>query len=370
MPSTRALRINVCIGLLIGLALAFGLSPAGRAADTPPAPGFAWRPQNSGTKERFRGLSVVNDRVAWASGTNATYTRTTDAGVTWTPWRVIAAVPDGLDFRDVEAFDEWTAYLLASGPGRSSRLYRTEDAGETWILSYTNPDSTGFLDAIAFWDTKRGIIFGDPVGGKFRVFLTENGGRTWKAADPAALPPALPHEGGFAASGTCLITLKGSPHAWFATGGAGASRVFRTSDFGRSWAVAEVPILAKSASAGVFSLAFRDPLNGLAIGGDYQSPDRPGSSLARTGDGGKTWTLLDRAPAGYRSAISFAPGEDASTVLTVGPGGADVSVDGGTTWSPVSGRGYHAAVLATDRSGWAVGDAGRIQYLVPTAAAK
>jgi hypothetical protein len=69
----------------------------------------------------FRGLCAVSAKVAWVSGTKGTYGRTTDAGKTWS----VGAVPgaEKLDFRDVEAFGESTAYLLSAGPGEDSRIY-------------------------------------------------------------------------------------------------------------------------------------------------------------------------------------------------------------------------------------------------------
>ena len=71
----------------------------------------------------------------------------------------------GLDFRDIHAVDARTAYLLSIGPGDRSRIYKTDDGGTTWTLSFTNRDPQGFLDAIAFWDGERGLALGDPLDG-------------------------------------------------------------------------------------------------------------------------------------------------------------------------------------------------------------
>ena len=37
--------------------------------------------------------------------------------------------------------------------------------GATWKLLFTNPDAKGFFDAIAFWDSRQGIVAGDAVDG-------------------------------------------------------------------------------------------------------------------------------------------------------------------------------------------------------------
>src|SRR4051794_37809823 len=92
------------------------------------APG-QWQPQVIKTDADFRGLCAVGAKVAWVSGTRGTFGRTTDGGATW----VAGAVPgaEKLDFRDVEAFGEDTAYVLSAGPGDASRIYKTTDGGKT-----------------------------------------------------------------------------------------------------------------------------------------------------------------------------------------------------------------------------------------------
>lgn len=117
-----------------------------------------WQRQNVDSKASLRGLSVVNDRVVWASGTGGTVLRTTDGGKTWS----VMKVPDAekLDFRDIEAFDANTAYILSIGTGESSRIYKTVDGGKTWKLQFKNTNEKAFFDALAFWgrDTRNGNV--------------------------------------------------------------------------------------------------------------------------------------------------------------------------------------------------------------------
>jgi photosystem II stability/assembly factor-like uncharacterized protein len=317
-----------------------------------------WEPQKSGTQARLRGLSVVSPKIAWASGSDGTCLRTTDGGATW----VVRTVPQAadLDFRDIEARDENRATLLSIGPGVQSRIYQTADGGATWTLRYTNPDPKGFLDAIAFWDTERGLALGDPVEGLFAILLTEDRGRTWTPIARDSLPAALTSEGAFAASGTCLVVQAGG-YAWFGTGGGIVSRVFRTTDWGKTWTAHETPVRAGSPSAGIFSLAFRDANHGIAVGGDFKAPEDSRGFAAGTHDGGRTWTLAKgRAPGGYRSAACWVPDAKAPTCVAVGPTGTDLSHDGGEDWQPLAGRGYDAAAFVSQEAGWAVGEGGRI----------
>lgn len=315
--------------------------------------------QSSGVKSRLRGLCVVNSQIAWTSGSEGTVLLTIDGGKAWTK----RPVPNSasLDFRDVHALDARRAWILSIGAGEKSRIYATSDGGATWTLQHQNHDPKVFLDAIAFWDAKHGIVLGDPVDGRYTILITDDGGTTWTKSPSEGMPHALDGEGAFAASGTCLV-VQGDRNAWFATGGAKVSRVFRSTDRGRTWSAHETPILAGKATAGIFSLDFRDAQKGVAVGGDYQAMDLRDQVFTSTSDGGRTWSTPNppNGPSGYRSAVATMPGTTGPTLIAVGPTGADRSDDGGRTWKPWGNSGFHAVGLTPPNTGWAVGEAGRI----------
>jgi photosystem II stability/assembly factor-like uncharacterized protein len=279
------------------------------------ATALAQKIELSHTTESLRGVSAVSRQIAWASGTHGTYLRTIDAGHTWTS----AQVPDAttLDFRAVVAFSADEAFLMSSGPGDQSRIYHTTDAGQHWTLQFTNTNPKGFFDSMAFWDAKHGIVLGDPIPDdsgklKFEVLLTSDG-NTWQQIPSAQLPEALEGEGAFAASNSCIALLyprslgaDPSPwmNIWFATGGK-AARVFHSADHGKTWQVADTPIVHGPESAGIFSVAFRDAMHGVIAGGDYKHPDQDGPNLAFTQDGGKSWALSPLKPQAYFSAVAY-----------------------------------------------------------------
>ena len=317
-----------------------------------------WVEQQSGVSVRLRGVSAVSHKVAWASGAGGTYLRTTDGGKTWRAGRVPDA--EGLDFRDVDAFDADTAFLLSIGEGDKSRIYKTTDGGLHWTLQFRNKRPEAFFDCMAFWDRSRGVAVSDPVGGRFLIIQTEDGGRTWSEADAARMPRARPGEGAFAASGTC-VAVGGASDVWFGTGGPEGARVFRSTDGGRSWSASEAP-LAKGKTAGVFSLAFRDARHGVAVGGDYTKEKDSAGSAALSNDGGGTWRPVgDSRPNGYRSCVAVIRGTRGPALVAVGPSGSDYSSDGGRTWSAFGVEGFHAVSVARDGSVmWAVGEGGRV----------
>jgi photosystem II stability/assembly factor-like uncharacterized protein len=272
------------------------------------------RVQISHTTESLRGVSAVSRQVAWASGTHGTYLRTTDGGKTWSAAQVVDAT--SLDFRGVVAFSADEAFLMSSGPGEQSRIYFTRDAGKHWDLQFTNKNPKGFFDSIAFWDPKHGVVLGDPVPDengklKFEVLVTDDG-ESWQPLPPAQLPEALEEEGAFAASNSCVAILRKraadssgtDSNIWFASGGK-AARVFHSADRGQTWEVIETPVVHGPESAGIFSIAFRDPQHGVIAGGDYKHPREDGPNLAFTDDGGKSWKLSDIRPQAYFSAIAY-----------------------------------------------------------------
>ena len=317
----------------------------------------AWTEQQSGVTARFRGISAFSDRVAWASGSGGAVVRTADGGATWQ--RLTIPNAEKLDFRDIDAVSDDTAFALSIGSGESSRIYKTSDAGKTWTLQYTNTDPKAFFDAMAFWDAERGLAFSDSVDGQLVILRTEDGGRAWTRVPAAGLPPALESEGAFAASGT-NVAVHGRDHVWIGTS---ASRVLRSTDGGRSWSATTTPV-ATGASTGIFSIAFRDAQHGIVVGGDYRKEGDAVDNAAVTGDGGRTWQAV-KGLSGFRSVVAYLPGGPLPTLIAVGPQGADQSTDDGRTWTPVTGAtGLHTfAVAKRGRAGWGAGENGRILRL-------
>jgi photosystem II stability/assembly factor-like uncharacterized protein len=312
----------------------------------------SWQSATSGTSAELRGLSVVDARVAWASGTKGTVLRTVD-GAHWQAMQVPDA--DKIDFRDIHAFDARTAIVMGAGPGAASRLYRTSDGGASWQLLATNAYADGFWDAMAFWDKDHGILFGDPVKGSFQVYVTADGGATWREVQASGLE-AMPSEGAFAASGTCL-TVAGTNDAWISTGGAGSSRVFHSADRGRTWRAATTPVPAGAAAKGVFSVAFPNAKEGMAVGGDYKEALLAGVNGARTADGGATWTAVAVQPAGYLSVVVPVPGAPRAFVAA-GLAGSGYSRDGGASWTVLDRTPVNTVGFANPATGWAVGPKG------------
>jgi photosystem II stability/assembly factor-like uncharacterized protein len=317
-------------------------------------PHLSWRLTHTGTTARFRGLAPVSSSVAWVAGASGTVLRTVDGGRHWAS--VGPADASTLEFRDIEAFDARHAVALTIGEGTDSRIYSTYDGGRSWTRTFQNEDAAAFYDCMTFLDARHGLALSDPVDGKFRILATADGGRHWAVVPGKGMPAALTGEFAFAASGTCLVSTHGV--AYFATGGGATARIFSSSDLGRSWKVADSP-LPSGASAGIYSLAFAGPSRGIAVGGDFQTPDAAPDGSAYLA--GHRWKVSRTVPGEYRSGAAWVG--RGPVALTVGPTGSDVSWNGGRDWKPFDTGSFDAVMCAHDGSCWASGEQGRVARL-------
>jgi len=341
------------------LSLVLALSVAATAARA------QWVPQQSGTDAEFRGLVALSPSVVWASGTRNRVVHSTDGGRTWK----LDSIPTGstLDLRAIAASSATVAWSLSAGPAEQgqAQIFHTDD-GARWNKQFETTQHGVFLDALAFWDAQHGIALSDPVGGELFILATDDGGKTWARVAATGATAVLPGEAAFAASGTCL-TVQGESNVWIGTGGGPRARVFRSSDRGRSWTVADTPIHAGNSAAGIFSVAFADAEHGVAVGGEYSKPKQAFDNVAVTSDGGRTWRLAHGPlPPGYMSAVAYIPATNGRSLVAVGLAGTATSSDGGEGWAMIDTVAYNSVAFASRTDGWAAGPKGRIAKWAPT----
>ncbi|GAB2586043.1 WD40/YVTN/BNR-like repeat-containing protein [Spirosoma areae] len=314
-----------------------------------------WQPQVIGTDASFRAVSVASADVAWIGGTKGTFVRTADGGKTWQT----GTVPDAqtCDFRDVQAIDAQTAYLMSAGPAEQgqARLYKTTNGGQTWSLLFQTQQQGVFFDSMDFWDTDHGIVVSDPIDSKWFMLTTDDGGKTWQPVPQATLPLMESKEAAFAASGTSLV-VQGKRNVWIASGGGRFGRVFRSTDRGHTWAVSNTP-LPGGETTGLFGMQFFSTKIGVVVGGNYKQEQQRGPNAAITRDGGKTWELVAPTdPPGLKEAIALLPGD---RLVAVGPSGTSLSADQGQTWQRLDTEGFHSLACAKGTC-YAVGAKGKV----------
>jgi photosystem II stability/assembly factor-like uncharacterized protein len=311
--------------------------------------------QETGMTGSLRGLDVVSRRVVWVSGAKGEFSVTRNGGYTWFQDTVPGA--GKLDFRDVQGFSAKVALLMSAGPGKGSAIFRTENGGKSWVLTYQNTDEKAFFDGMDFFDNSHGLLIGDPVDEKPYLLETKDGGLIWNRLIPEKIPDLIPGEYAFAASGTSLDACSDGT-CYLATGGS-VARVFRSADRGKNWEVTTLPVLQGDLAAGAFSIAM-GPGHHLAVaGGHYQKMTITGANIALSEDNGRTWTV----PAGaalvpFMECIRWI---DPYTLVACGPPGLWMSTDSGKTWVQMSPDGFHTMEVSPDQGTiWLAGNKGKV----------
>lgn len=325
-----------------------------------------WIDQEVVTEADLRGLSVVDSKVVWASGTDGTVVYTADGGETWLVRKVDH--DPVYDFRDIEGIDDATAIVINSG--NPAHILRTTNGGIRWkeVLNYPPKDGKeAFFNSVSFWDERRGIVMSDPVDGSVLLLRTKDGGVTWKQLRPEHRPTMEFSETGFAASGTNMQT-RGRDSIYIGLGGGNkgemkdSSRLLVSRDFCKTWTVGVLP-LKRAETSGIFSVHFFNDDDGVAVGGDYQNEDSTESNYAFTSNGGESWAIpaIREPPSGFRTCVAqYVSGKEIGLVA-VGPNGTDLSTDLGHKWRRISDKGFNVVRFSPDgKYGWAAGANGRI----------
>ena len=305
---------------------------------------------SSGTQSSLRGLSVVNDRIIWVSGSNGMVGKSLDSGKTFI-WQLVKGY-EKTEFRDIEAFNDTTAVIM--GISSPAYILRTTDGGANWKKVYENNAPGMFLDAMEFLNEQNGMVIGDPIEGKVFIANTFDGGITWKNLPLQNNPIADSGEAFFASSGTNIRKIN-QQEAIFVSGGV-SSHLFI------SGKKILLPIVQGKQSTGANSIAVKNNKILIVVGGDFTTKDANTNSCFITKNAGKDWMAPKIPLHGYRSCVEWLSNKN---WISCGLNGVDLSIDEGNRWDWISKEIYH--VVRKSKNGKAVffaGAGGRIGKLI------
>lgn len=303
----------------------------------------------------LRGLSVATDSIVWASGSKGTVMRSIDGGQSFE--RLQIAGYGERDFRDIEAFDENRALIMAVD--EPAIMLKTNDGGRSWRKVFEDTTRGMFLDAM-FFSADTGIVIGDPVNGKFFIAQTFDEGDSWKTIsirNQFTVP--MPGEAFFAASGgnILLYHYNRKTDAVYVSGGE-TSRIFWSGHL-----VKKLPILQGKSSTGANAIAIHGK-KGIVVGGDFSNDTSSNGNcvLLNFTDDDIQFSYPSIPPNGYKSSVTYLT---ADTLITCGTSGIDVSFDSGITWKKISDLGFHAVRKAKEGNRiFLAGGRGRIAEII------
>ena len=298
----------------------------------------------------IRAIQVINDSSMYYAGSNGKIGYTSDAGSSWNQQSIIYQDTIIPNFRSI-AYNGKELFALSIG--NPALLYKISENEAKLVYSENHPKV--FYDAIKFFDDgKHGIAVGDPTENCPAIILTKDGGNTWKKMACNNLPKFLEGEAFFAASNTNIKII--DKIVWMASGGKRSS-IYKSQDYGNTWIKYSTPIIQGEGSQGIYSIDFADKNNGIAIGGDYSTPDENNANKAITKNGGKTWELISigKNPM-YKSCVQYVPNTNGQEVFAVGFTGISFSSDGGSTWKEVSKEKYYTIQFFDKNTAWLSGN--------------
>ncbi len=335
---------TVALGMIFLLALAAAVLYFTRDADdiAAPASGWRWKQIDSGADSTLLDIEFVDSLNGWAVGENGAIIATTDGGNTWTPQDSGFEITlRGVDFADERA--GWAV-------GHLGLILHTADGGRSWSAQGAEVALGQNLIEVRFADRSNGWIISER--GSFALRTTD-GGDTWERR---FFDNTLPRSDAF---------ILDDSRAWVALKSGG---VLSTENGGESWQLREGVNRVQIGAMGIFFLddrrgwiaGWRGKERGIGSGVQLVKYLTDGM-IARTIDGGQTWTRVDSDTGRFMWDVAFL---DESEGWAVGSFGAALhSTDGGMTWQPqpqITESTLRALEFWGPNTGWAVGDDGAL----------
>ncbi len=314
--------------------------------------GITWRAATDGYFGGTIGaleVSASNNDIVWAGG-GETHIRgntshgdgvwkSVDAGRTWTSMglrdtRHVARIrihPTNPDVVYVGALGH------VFGPNSERGVFKTTDGGRTWARILFRNDSTGISDLVmdpsnpdvlyaAFWHAYRTpwlLNSGGPGGG---LMKTTDGGRTWtELTTNAGLPTGLWGKVGIAVS-------PAKPQRVWAIIEADSGGVYRSDDGGATWSWLNNDRSLRQ-RAWYYSKLYADPK-------DTNTVYVLNVAFHKSSDGGRTYRTM-ATPHADNHDMWIAP-DDPNRMVEGNDGGANVSFNGGVSWT---GQAYTTAQM-------------------------
>jgi photosystem II stability/assembly factor-like uncharacterized protein len=235
----------------------------------------------------------------------------------------------------VHFVNETTGFIAGGKRFESSRIFRTDDLGQTWQEKEANIEYERIIFDLYFKDDSNGFAVG--LGGK--VLRTNDQGLTWKLRQTR---PWSPLHGVSMAGDSTVVVVGGNGYNY--------GIIHRSTDLGITWTMID------TFDFELRDVVFTDEKTGFAAGYGV---------MLKTEDGGLTWDYTS-AQKEFFSALSFpspqvgyAVGRTGTIVKTTDGGDTWKRIRNGNTPSPIR-HAYSKVFFLNEEVGYIVGDRGLI----------
>ena len=310
--------------------------------------------------------------------------KTTDAGQTWLPISDGKIPVGSIGAIEVASSDPSIIYVgtgsddIRSNVSIGRGVYRSIDGGETW--SFVGLRDVGQIGAVRIHPSNPDVVYVSATGDPFRpspergVYRTRDGGRSWQkvlyvsdstGASDLEMQPGNPDV-------LFAVMWRGQRKPWTIISGAREGGVYKSVDGGDHWTKLTTDLPNELVGKGNLAVTAANPNRVYLL---YEA--KPGGGLYRSDDAGATWTLVNSQPslitrpfyyttlaadptnadivyAGAEGFFKSADGgksfrnfptphgdnhdmwinpRNGQVMIQANDGGANVSVNGGATWS-------------------------------------
>lgn len=244
--------------------------------------------------------------------------------------KIVKLQKENTDFRSIGA--DGSIYFLNAGTPANMYQMKLFNADYVSSLVYTEKGDKVFYDSMHI-SGELGAIVGDPTENCLSILIRKKFNGNWQKIPCDSLPKTVEGEAAFAASDT---NIKIIGDAIFIISGGKKSRLFKSTDKGKTWEVFDTPIVQGEAMTGAFSMDFHNKKRGIIVGGNYDNQKDNSANKAITNDGGKTWKLVsENTSFGYASCVQYAPINSGRVVFCCGPSGVYYSTNRGKKWKKI-----------------------------------
>ncbi|HEY3250094.1 MAG TPA: T9SS type A sorting domain-containing protein [Ignavibacteria bacterium] len=242
-------------------------------------------PTNTALYSGCTSIGPSNYAYIWVCGAGGKVYKGRNNPLSLTWLNVSGNLPANAELVTIAAIDTMIAFTGAN-ISTTAYIYKTTNSGTNWVQQFSQPN--GHINTVWMRNALTGFAYGNPVGGRWSLWRTTNGGSTWDST--GRYLPASGNETGYNNSMWCV----GDTIIF----GTNNTRTYFSSNHGASW-----QIQSTGTETNIFSIYW-----------DFYLPSRlfagSTSSFMNSSNFGSNWLIQQNVPGtgNIMGICSYTPG--------------------------------------------------------------